>query len=201
MENEYILIPITGTKIECLIILNTSEHIVYTIGHSTHGIDDFIAMLKYFDVKHLVDIRRFPGSRKYPHFNKEALSKYLKNAHIGYTHIEGLGGRRKVLRDSPNTRWRNDSFRGYADYMQTDEFVTAMDQLEKIAVRDVTAYMCSEAVWWRCHRSMVSDYLKAEGWKVMHIMTAGKAEEHPYTKPARVTGSKVFYSDENLFDR
>ena len=144
----------------------------------------FIGMLQSFGIEMLSDIRRFAGSRKYPQFNQE-----------------NLGGRRKVQKDSKNNRWRNESFRGYADYMETAEFEKAIVGLEKIAETQRTAYMCSEAVWWRCHRSMVSDYLKAKGWKVLHIMAKGKADEHPYTSPARVVGDCVLYSDEDLFNQ
>ena len=175
-------------------------HIVYTIGHSTHSLDDFVQMLRSFNIRVLADVRRFPGSRKYPQFNKENIEAALKKNDIQYTHIEALGGRRKVQRDSKNDLWRNDAFRGYADYMETGAFEKAVEELEAIALQHPTAYMCSEAVWWRCHRSMISDYLKAKGWAVWHIMAAGKAEEHPYTSPARVVGARVFYSDKNLFN-
>lgn len=176
------------------------EHIVYTIGHSTHNLHDFLLMLQSFGVKELIDIRRFPSSRKFPHFNKENLEEALKNNGIRYLHVVELGGRRKVQKDSKNSRWRNDSFRGYADYMETEDFKKAITQLETIALNKPTAYMCSEAVWWRCHRSLVSDYLKAKGWTVLHIMAADKAEEHPYTSPARVEGEHVFYADKDLFN-
>jgi len=158
---------------------------IYTIGHSTHPIEIFVNMLQSFDVRLLADIRRFPGSRKYPHFNSEALAASLKQSGIEYMHLPELGGRRKPLPDSRNTAWRNDAFRGYADYMETDEFKAAARGLEALAMEQPLAYMCSEAVWWRCHRALVSDYLKKAGWRVMHIMGAGKATEHPYTAPAR----------------
>jgi len=174
--------------------------IIYTIGHSTHSLDDFIRMLQSFDIVTLVDIRRFPGSRKYPQFNKENLMVALKQNGISYTHLEELGGRRTPKKQSKNIRWRNTSFRGYADYMETKDFETGMSKLEEIASKHPTAFMCSEAVWWRCHRSMVSDYLKAKGWQVLHIMGIDKVEEHPYTKPARIVGEHVFYSDESLAD-
>lgn len=177
------------------------KHIIYTIGHSTHTMDDFIAMLQSFGISTLADIRHFPGSGKYPHFNKENLSVALKKSGINYIHLEDLGGRRKVRKDSKNTRWRNESFRGYADYMETEAFEKGIEKLEAIALEQPTAYMCSEAVWWRCHRSMVSDYLKAKGWTVWHIMAVGKAEEHPYTSPARISRNRVYYYDENLFDQ
>jgi len=177
------------------------KHVIYTIGHSTHSMDDLIAMLQSFGISTLADIRHFPGSRKYPHFNKENLSVTLKKSGINYVHLEDLGGRRKVRKDSKNTRWRNESFRGYADYMETEAFKKGIEKLEAIALEQPTVYMCSEAVWWRCHRSMVSDYLKAKGWTVWHIMAVGKAEEHPYTSPARISQNRVYYYDENLFDQ
>lgn len=168
---------------------------VYTIGHSTRGIGEFIAMLHSFGIVNLVDIRSIPGSRKYPHFNAENLQAALAADGINYIHIKNLGGRRKVLPDSENTRWKNAAFRGYADYMGTDDFRKGAARLEEIASQAPTAYMCAEAVWWRCHRSMVSDYLKARGWRVMHITDEGKAQEHPYTSPARVEGCKVSYKE------
>lgn len=167
--------------------------IIYTIGHSTRSIEEFIAMLQSFEIELLADIRRFPGSRKYPQFNKPALEAFLREANINYLHDPNLGGRRKPKPDSTNTAWRNAAFRGYADYMETDEFKTAISELEKIAAKQTVAYMCSEAVWWRCHRSLVSDYLKVKGWKVMHIMDKGKATEHPYTAPAKEVQGKLFY--------
>lgn len=174
--------------------------VIYTIGHSVHSLDEFIEMLNSFDIKMLADVRRFPGSKKYPWFSKDNLEKVLPEHHIDYIHMEELGGRRKVQPNSVNSRWKNESFRGYADYMQTAEFTRAVEQLEAIARQKTTAFMCSEAVWWRCHRSMISDYLKAKGWKVEHIMNIRKVEEHPYTSPARIRDGHVFYSDESLFD-
>lgn len=176
----------------------SAKHTIYTVGHSTHDEAEFIGMLQSFRIKLLVDIRRFPGSRKYPIFNQEYLAAALRQNGIGYLHLEGLGGRRPVRADSRNDRWRHKSFQGYADYMETGPFKEAIAELETVAATQSTAYMCAEAVWWRCHRSMVSDYLKAKGWTVMHIMSAGKAEEHPYTSPARIVDGQVFYCDENL---
>lgn len=181
--------------------MNDQQHTIYTIGHSTRTSDEFIQMLKSFEVAHLIDVRRFPSSRKYPHFNKSLLQQALQKDEIAYTHIEALGGRRPAQKGSVNTRWRNASFRGYADYMQTHEFLNAVKALEQIAAKTITAYMCSEAVWWRCHRSMISDYLKAKGWTVLHILAEGKADEHPYTSPARVFDKNVFYYDEDLFNQ
>ena len=179
----------------------SGKHTIYTIGHSTHSLDDFLNILQDFNIKNLVDVRSFPGSNKFPQFNKENLKISLEEHTINYIHLRDLGGRRKVQKDSKNSRWHNDSFRGYADYMETEDFKKAITELENIALKQTTAYMCSEAVWWRCHRSMISDYLKARSWTVLHIMAIGKAEEHPYTSPARVVNDRVFYYDENLFNQ
>jgi len=167
---------------------------IWTIGHSTRTLEEFIAMLRSFQIELLADIRSFPGSRRYPHFNKEALEVSLPENNIKYIHLRELGGRRKVRPDSVNTGWRVAAFRGYADYMETDAFKIAIKELEALALKERTAYMCSEAVWWRCHRSLVSDYLKMQGWTVMHIMGIGKMEEHPYTSPARIVGDHLVYS-------
>ena len=169
---------------------------IWTIGHSTRALDEFIAMLKSLQIESVADIRSFPGSRRYPHFNKEALEVSLPENKIKYTHLKALGGRRKERPDSINTGWRVAAFRGYADYMETNAFKLAITELEAIASKERTAYMCSEAVWWRCHRSLVSDYLKVNGWTVMHIMGIGKVEEHPYTSPARLVGNHLLYNKE-----
>ncbi len=173
-----------------------NEKIIYTIGHSTHDIEKFIAMLLSFNVTMLADIRGLPGSRKYPQFNKEQLETSLKNHGIKYIHIKELGGRRKIKKNSKNTRCHNASFRSYADYMETDSFEKGIAELQKLAMENYVAYMCAEAAWWRCHRSMASDYLKAKGWRVLHIMAIGKAEEHTYTSPAIIIGESVVYYDE-----
>lgn len=176
------------------------EKLIYTIGHSTHPIEVFIAMLRSFGIRQVADIRGLPGSNKYPQYNQESLQVSLAAAGIAYMHIPALGGRRRVHRDSHNTRWRNASFRAYADYMETDGFAAGIAQLIDAAEREPTAYFCAEAVWWRCHRSLVSDYLKAHGWRVMHITGVGRAEEHPYTSAARVVDGQVRYYDPGLFD-
>lgn len=172
---------------------------VWTIGHSTHSLEEFVAMLHSFQIKMLVDIRNYPGSRRYPHFNKDALEISLPLNNIQYRHLKELGGRRKSVENSINTAWRNEAFRGYADYMQTNEFKQAIEKLETIAYKQLTAYMCSEAVWWSCHRSLVSDYLKWKRWTVMHIMGVHKATEHPYTKPARIVDDILRYDERGLF--
>jgi uncharacterized protein (DUF488 family) len=167
---------------------------IWTIGHSTRNLDEFMDMLKSFQIELVADIRSYPGSRRYPHFNKEALEISLPENNMKYVHLGELGGRRKTRPDSINTGWRHAAFRGYADYMETDAFKKTITELECIAYKERTAYMCSEAVWWRCHRSLVSDYLKVNSWIVMHIMGIGKAEEHPYTSPAKIVGDHLFYA-------
>ena len=169
---------------------------VWTIGHSTHSLGEFVAMLHSFNIESVVDIRSFPGSRKFPQFNKEALEVSLPKNNIQYKHLKKLGGRRKVNPQSKNTTWKHVAFRGYADYMETNPFAEGIKELTEIAQQQRTAYMCSEAVWWRCHRSMVSDYLKANGWNVQHIMQIGKSNEHPYTQPARIVDGVLTYLPE-----
>jgi uncharacterized protein (DUF488 family) len=115
--------------------------------------------------------------------------------------MKELGGRRKVDPNSKNTAWRHEAFRGYADYMETEAFQKGIEELEALASKKATAYMCSEAVWWRCHRSMISDVLKLRGWKVLHIMSETKAEEHPYTGPARIVDGQLRYDNPSLFDK
>ena len=166
---------------------------IWTIGHSTRTIDELTAMLQSFAIKLVADVRSYPGSRRYPQFNKEALQISLAKNNIGYVHLPELGGRRKANPDSKNTMWRHEAFRGYADYMETDAFKKAIEQLQSLAGEQQTAYMCSEAVWWRCHRSLISDYLKSIGWTVMHIMAIGKEEEHPYTSAARLVNGVLSY--------
>jgi uncharacterized protein (DUF488 family) len=175
------------------------EKTIWTIGHSTHPLEEFIEMLRSFEIRLLVDIRNYPGSKRYPHFNKEALQQSLPANGIEYLHLKELGGRRKPVADSVNTRWKNTAFRGYADYMQTKDFRNAMKLLEEKAGQQRTAYMCSEAVWWSCHRALVSDWLKIRGWKVMHIMAKGKANEHPYTSAALVVDGELHYDEPGLF--
>jgi uncharacterized protein (DUF488 family) len=172
--------------------------IIWTIGHSTRTLEHFIEMLRSVCIEVLVDIRSYPGSKRYPHFNKENLKVSLPENNVQYIHLRSLGGRRPARLDSKNTSWKNSAFRGYADYMETNEFKEAIQELEKIALKQKTAYMCSEAVWWRCHRSMVSDYLKAEGWTVCHIMDIGKSTEHTYTAPAKIVDGRLSYEEKRL---
>ena len=169
------------------------ERIVWTIGHSTRSMEEFLELLRGAGVEQLIDIRTFPGSRRFPHFNKESLSETLPAHSIDYMHMPGLGGRRKPDKNSVNIVWRHPSFRGYADYMQTQEFKEQIAILEQRAATKRTVYMCSEAPWWKCHRSLVSDFLKVKGWRVLHIMDRGKITEHPFTSPAREVQGELFY--------
>lgn len=176
--------------------MSSQQKIIYTIGHSTRTGEEFLSILKSFKIKLLADIRTYPGSKRYPHFNKEHLQQTLSEEKIIYQHFPDLGGRRKPSRDSKNTAWKNDAFRGYADYMQSPDFKHGIKELEELASEHNTAYMCSEAVWWRCHRSLVSDYLKWKGWEVRHIMAEDKSDEHPYTSPAKIVDGKLSYKDQ-----
>jgi uncharacterized protein (DUF488 family) len=171
---------------------------IWTIGHSTRQIEDFIAALNANDIKLVADVRMFPGSKRHPQFNKETLAASLKKAGIGYEHFPELGGRRKPQMDSRNTAWRNAAFRGYADYMETDEFCKGVERLVNCAKAYRTAIMCAEAVWWRCHRALISDFLKVRGVQVTHIADAKKTEEHPFTSAARVVEGKLSYTTESL---
>ena len=171
------------------------DKIIWTIGHSTRPFEEFIGLLNAYQIQHLVDIRRFPGSKKFPQYNQEVLSAALLKYNIIYTHMQALGGRRNPKPDSTNTAWRVKAFRGYADYMETDVYKKAASELEHFAELSRCAIMCSEAVWWSCHRALVSDWLKINGWKVMHIMTREKEQEHPYTKAAVVRGGTLSYGD------
>ena len=170
---------------------------IWTIGHSTRGIDEFISLLKENLIKLLVDVRAWPGSKRYPHFNKDALAESL-NAHgIRYEHFPELGGKRKSKPDSRNTAWRNASFRGYADYMETEQFQKGIERLLDVAAEaGPPAIMCAEAVWWRCHRSLIADYLKARGVEVLHVLAANKVEPHPYTSAARIVDGALSYASE-----
>ena len=166
---------------------------IWTIGHSTRALEDFVAALEAHGIKALADVRSLPGSRRYPQFNKEALAQSLSERGIRYEHFPELGGRRKTKPDSKNTAWRNDSFRGYADYMETEEFRRGVERLVDLAVTP-TAIMCAEAVWWRCHRSLISDFLKTRGFEVIHIFDEKKSEPHPFTSAAQIVNGELSYA-------
>lgn len=150
-------------------------------------------LLERCEIQSLADVRSFPGSRRYPHFNKENLQSSLAAGGIEYVHLPELGGRRRARPDSTNMSWRNESFRGYADYMETEGFQLGIAKLLELADQRRTAFMCAEALWWRCHRSLISDYLKVKGIEVIHILAGGKTEPHPYTSAARIVDGRLSY--------
>jgi uncharacterized protein (DUF488 family) len=167
--------------------------VIYTIGHSTHSIEEFIALLNAHHVRHLVDVRSIPKSRHVPQFNSDDLSSSLGAAGIAYTHLKALGGRRHARKDSVNTGWRNASFRGYADYMATPQFAQGLAALTEIARATPTAIMCAEAVPWRCHRSIIADAVILQGWQVRDILTAAPAAEHRLTPFLVAVGGRPTY--------
>jgi uncharacterized protein (DUF488 family) len=170
--------------------------VVFTIGHSTRPVSELIEILKAFGIRKLVDVRTIPRSRHNPQFNEDALRESLKEARIGYVHMKGLGGLRHAHKDSPNTGWRNASFQGFADYMQTEDFEESLLKLIGAAEKEVTAIMCAEAVPWRCHRSLIGDALFVRGVDVKHIMSAQSAREHTLTPWAKRRGKKITYPPE-----
>jgi uncharacterized protein (DUF488 family) len=169
---------------------------VYTIGHSTRPIDEFVRLLKSHGVQKLVDVRTIPRSRHNPQFNREELSGAMHASHIHYTHMPGLGGLRHPRSDSINTGWCNASFRGYADYMQTPEFQSNLNDLIELAKQDRVAVMCAEAVPWRCHRSLIADALLARGIEVREISSVTTARPHRLTPWAQLNGTQVTYPAE-----
>jgi uncharacterized protein (DUF488 family) len=171
----------------------TPQLTIFTIGHSTHPIDHFIERLRANRIRQLIDIRTIPKSRRNPQFNSDALAASLHAARISYIHMKDLGGLRHPRKDSINLGWRNDSFRGYADYMQTEEFSAAVARAIELAKERPTTLMCAEAVPWRCHRSLVSDALIARHIRVLEIITSAKPKEHTLTPFARVSGSRITY--------
>src|SRR5262249_15918339 len=171
----------------------------WTIGHSTRTVDEFISLLKANEVKLVADVRAWPGSKRYPQFNKDTLAESLTAHGISYEHFPELGGKRKSKPDWRNSGWPNASFRGYADYMEREQSKKGIDRLLNVAEETgPTAIMCAEAVWWRCHRSLIADYLKARGFEVLHILGANKVEPHPYTPPARIVAGELSYAADSL---
>ncbi|AMV37900.1 DUF488 family protein [Planctomyces sp. SH-PL62] len=176
------------------ILSKTAPLTLFTIGHSTHPLDEFLRLLAEHNIQALADIRRFPGSRKYPHFNRENLASTMPQAGVEYRWIESLGGRRKQPGGSTtNLGLRNQSFRNYADYMATPDFHEAIESLLELARQKRTAFMCSEGVYWRCHRRLVSDYLGVRGIEIRHIMPSGTLRPHILTEGARVEGGELSY--------
>lgn len=172
---------------------SASESTVWTVGHSTHTAEEFNKILTANGIESLVDVRSFPGSRRYPQFNKQELAESLSAVGIDYYHLPNLGGRRRPLPNSRNNAWRNSSFRAYADHMESEEFKGGIEQLLMIAEAKRTAIMCAEALWWRCHRGLIADYLKAHGALVLHIMNETHQEPHPYTSAAKILNGELSY--------
>ncbi|HTS16484.1 MAG TPA: DUF488 domain-containing protein [Verrucomicrobiae bacterium] len=174
--------------------------LVFTIGHSTHPLDEFIEILRAHGVQQLIDVRTIPRSRHNPQFNRDTLSTKLRNARIGYRHMKGLGGLRHPRKDSPNSGWRNAGFRGFADYMQTTEFAENIEKLIELARKKPTAIMCAEAVPWRCHRSLIADALTVRGIAVEHITSRTSRHVHKLTPFAHVDGPRILYPAESTPD-
>jgi uncharacterized protein (DUF488 family) len=166
---------------------------VYTIGHSTRTWKAFLELLREHGIKRVVDVRSIPRSRHNPHFNRETLSTKLRSARIGYVHLRKLGGLRHARRDSPNMGWRNASFRGFADYMQTPDFDAGLNRLIRLAKQKKSALMCAEAVPWRCHRSLIADALLARGIRVADIISGKRSQVHLLTSFGRVQGYCITY--------
>jgi uncharacterized protein (DUF488 family) len=166
---------------------------IYSVGHGTRQIEEFVDLLRAADVKTLADVRSAPGSRRHPQFGQAALAASLTEAGIEYVHLPGLGGRRDAAPDSPHVALKVDAFRGYADHMSTDEFAADHAHLVAIARERTTAFMCAETLWWRCHRRLLSDRLTVDGWDVVHLLAPGKSEPHRLWDVARVVEGRLVY--------
>jgi uncharacterized protein (DUF488 family) len=169
---------------------------VWTIGHSTRSIEEFIDLLATYEIEAVADVRKLPGSRRLPHFDQDSLAERLQRSGMEYRWLASLGGRRRARADSPNTAWRNASFRAYADHLDSVEFAQGLAELLELATRKRTTLTCAEAVWWRCHRALIADVLKVRGNKVVHILDATHSAEHPFTSAARILDGQLTYSKE-----
>ncbi|HYC32084.1 MAG TPA: DUF488 domain-containing protein [Gemmatimonadales bacterium] len=167
---------------------------VWTVGHSTRALEDFLELLAEHGIEAVADVRRYPGSRRWPHFAREPLAASLTGRGLVYVWLPELGGRRAPRPDSPNTAWRSAAFRGYADYMATEAFAEGLDRLVNLASGLRTAVMCAESLWWRCHRGLIADALRLLGFEVIHILGPGSTSVHPYTPAARIVGGRLSYS-------
>lgn len=174
-------------------MMNVPSHTLWTIGHSTRSIDVFLAMLQEAEIAVLADVRRFAGSRRNPQFSRATLPEALRDAGIDYLPMPALGGRRKPDPDSPNTAWRVEAFRAYADHLASAEYSAARDGLMRIASARRACVMCAEAVWWRCHRRLIADDFTARGWQAIHLMAPGKAESHVLNPDAVFDGNLLTY--------
>ncbi len=167
---------------------------VWTIGHSTRSLEEFLELLSANRIEAVADVRRYPGSRRWPHFAREALEFELENRDLLYMWFPELGGRRTPRPDSPNTAWRSAAFRGYADYMATEAFAGGLERLVNLASGLRTAILCAESVWWRCHRGLIADVLRWLQFEVIHILGPGSTRPHPYTAAARIVRGRLSYS-------
>jgi uncharacterized protein (DUF488 family) len=171
---------------------------IFTIGHSTHDAERFLALLRGHRLEAIADVRRWPSSRRLPHFNAGRLGEWLPSEGIAYAQLgESLGGRRRAAPDTPNTGWRVDGFRGYADHMQSPEFRSGLAELEALGRERRTACMCAEGVWWRCHRQLIADALIVRGWTVQHVMPDGRLAEHRLTRFAVADGDSLTYPSQD----
>jgi len=172
----------------------SAKSVLYTVGHSTHPIETFLGLLSQHGIAVLADVRSFPSSRRWPQFNQAELQRSVENAEILYRWFKSLGGRRNLKRpDSPHTAWREAAFRSYADYTESADFENGLHELVELALASRTAIMCSEGLWWRCHRRIISDNLTARGWEVRHIMPDGKLVSHVLADFATVRAGRVIY--------
>lgn len=167
---------------------------LWTVGHSTRTLEEFVALLESYGVRGIADVRRFPGSRRLPQFGEAELRRALEARGLAYRWLPALGGRRRPRPDSPNGAWRNSSFRGYADHLTSAEFARGIEELLAFAALQPTALMCAELLWWRCHRSLIADVLKLRGIRVIHIVDAEHSQEHPWTSPARIVDGQLSYA-------
>jgi uncharacterized protein (DUF488 family) len=167
---------------------------VWTIGHSTRPLEEFLQLLAANRIEAVADVRRYPGSRRWPHFAREPLARALESHGLLYLWFPELGGRRTPRADSPNTAWRSAAFRGYADYMATEAFAEGLDRLVNLASGLRTSILCAEALWWRCHRGLIADVLRSFHFEVIHILGPGSTALHPYTSAARVVRGRLSYA-------
>ncbi len=173
--------------------MKPEDKIIYTVGHSNRTMKEFLDILRAYTIKELIDVRTIARSRRNPQFNEASLKYRLQVAKIGYRRIKNLGGLRRVAKNSINLGWKNKSFRGYADYMQTKDFEAGLKALQKIAAKKKTAIMCAESLPWRCHRSLIADALTKQKWRVYHLMSSKNSYKHKITPFARIKNGKVVY--------
>jgi uncharacterized protein (DUF488 family) len=173
---------------------------VWTVGHSTRSWEEFVALLRAYELQAVADVRRLPGSRRLPQFDQDAMADNLTANGISYRWFPALGGRRRAHKDSANTGWRNLSFRGYADHLESQEFATGLAELLQLAEQARTTLMCAEAVWWRCHRRLIADVLLLRGVEVIHILDETHTTRHSHSPPARVVNGQLTYPGDATSD-